>query len=347
MQDCGATLERAGRILVAEDDAATLALLKRQLERAGYEVVACVDGRDAFDRIAQAEPQVILADWLMPRMTGVDLCRAVRQLQEQDVLKPLYIILLTAHGDTSKVVEGLEAGADDYLRKPYDLQELLARIRSGFRISRLQMELLRRQHELCEYNRQLASLNEQLQRLANADPVTELPNRRCIWERLSDYWALCERHDRDLSCIMMDVDHFKAINDTYGHATGDMVLRQMGKILRDLVRRSDICGRFGGEEFLFLCPEQSLEGAAELAERTRLKIAEHIFTGEMCALHITMSLGVAQRSPRHGSPDAMLAEADTMLYAAKAAGRNQVWVAQPDGMGRPLTPLTPLVALVE
>ena len=330
--------EQKRRILVVEDDPATLALLKRQLQRAGYAVNACTDGKEAIELLAETRIEIIVTDWYMPNMTGVELCRATRELREAYAAGSLFFILLTASTGKAKVLEAFEAGVDDFLRKPYDLQELLARIRAGERTLDLQGELLRRQHELSKSAANLAVLNDKLAKLVNTDTLTRLPNRRCVLERLSEVWDLTERHGQPLSCVMLDIDHFKKINDTHGHKIGDSVLVAVANTIRRLVRRYDVCGRIGGEEFLIVCREESAGGAAALAERIRAAIAQDPIIVEGIRIPVTISLGAAGIRPEHGNADALVAEADTMLYAAKENGRNQVWYSDSQGQGRRFEP---------
>ncbi|MGD8450611.1 MAG: diguanylate cyclase [Phycisphaerae bacterium] len=337
--------QRQRRILVAEDDPATLALLRRQLERAGYTVIACADGKEALAALTNEGPEIVVADWLMPEMTGIELCRAVAELRASQVVRSLHFILLTAHGDKEKVVEGLEAGADDFLKKPYDLQELLARIRAGERILTLQNELYERQLELGKSNAELAVLNSKLTRLANYDSLTELPNRRYTIERFREAWDLARRHGRQLSCIMLDIDHFKRVNDTYGHHSGDLVLQEVARRIRDACRRYDFCGRFGGEEFLVVNAEEGITGATALAERIRTAVEGKEIAVEQNSVRVTISLGAASMRPEQSELDALIGEADGALYAAKGHGRNQVWYVDASGAQQHYTP-TPVVGKV-
>lgn len=327
---------RATRIVVAEDDVASRALLVRQLAKAGYDVIACADGTDALAAIRNEVSCIVVADWTMPEMDGVELCRTVRGLCEMQALSFVYFILLTAHSETEQIVAGLEAGADDYLTKPYHKQELLARLRAGERIHALQNELMQRQIELHKVNGQLASLNRKLESLANTDPLTGLSNRRNLFDRFTEAWALAERSDRALGFIMMDIDRFKSTNDTYGHAAGDQILREVSAGIRRQLRRYDIVGRFGGEEFCVVCPDTPLAGVICLAERIRAAIAELKCQIDGHQIPVTLSLGVAVRGPTHDKPDDLIAAADAALYRAKQAGRNQTWVCEADGrMHRP------------
>lgn len=324
------------RVIIAEDEPAMRALLARQLERAGYEVAACSNGREALEAIRRAGSGIIIADWMMPEMDGLELCRAVKVLRQAGTLGITYFILLTAHADKSDIVQGLEAGADDYLTKPYHQQELLARLRAGERNFELQDQLVQRQLELQEVNAEMAVLNARLEKAANTDALTGLASRRQVFERFADIWALSDRHDRPVACVMFDIDHFKSVNDTYGHAAGDTILKVVASIIAGHARRYDICGRVGGEEFIIVCPETTLGGAAALADRIRQAIANRPVATHGVSATVTVSAGVAVRHNGQSCPEDLIAQADGALYRAKHTGRNQVWLVDPDGKQHPL-----------
>ncbi len=326
--------DNTNRILIAEDEPASLALLQRYLEKAGYEVVPCANGREARDAIHDANCGLVVADWMMPEMDGLQLLQYVREMQSLGALGGIYYILLTALTEKERVVEGLEAGADDYLVKPYHRQELLARIRAGQRIQSLQAELLARQRELALANVELEALSRRLSVTANTDELTRLPNRRAVFERMGDYFSLAKRHGNALSFIMFDVDRFKSVNDTYGHGFGDTVLQAIAERLQQTIRRHDLCGRLGGEEFCVACLETDIVGAVRLAERLRYAIEHEPISAGGTSLVVTVSLGVVQCTAQHGTIEAMVSEADQMLYKAKEHGRNQVWFVDSDGTPR-------------
>ncbi len=329
------------RLLVVEDDPDTLTLLKLQLTRAGYDVIAGSNGREAVTALSEIGAQIIVADWDMPEMSGLELCRAVHELRELTALGLIYFIILTAHAEQERVVEAFAAGADDFVRKPYHLPELLARIRAGERILALQDELYERQVELSKQSAQLAGLNRTLERLANTDTLTNLPNRRRVLERLQDAWALAERHDQPLSCITFDIDHFKRVNDTFGHHAGDSVLQNIADSVRKLIRRYDVCGRVGGEEFLIVCPNVTNDVAVRIAERIRLAVANTPTYSNGQRIDVTISLGVTSRRPEYPNPDALLRAADALLYRAKEQGRNQTWCVAADGQPKPAETIAP------
>lgn len=318
------------KIILADDDPAALKLLSRQLEKAGYEVIACVDGRQALEAIQREGSCMVVADWMMPEMDGLELCRATRQICELNSLSFVYFVLLTAQTDKEQVVAGLEAGADDYLTKPYHIQELLARLRAGERILELQQQLWKRQIELQKNNLQMATLNQKLHELAHTDTLTKLPNRRSLFDRLNQAWEKQSGPDRALSVMMLDVDRFKRVNDTHGHKAGDAVLVEVARIVRESIRGGDATGRFGGEEFCIAMPHCTLEQAAALADQLRANVEAAHIECDGVVIPITVSIGVAARNEHHRTPDDLLAEADAMLYKAKESGRNQVWLTDGD-----------------
>ncbi len=313
---------RRRRVIVADDDPTLLALLSRQLTSAGYDVTACADGVQAFDAVQRAGSGVVLADWNMPNIDGLGLCRRIREMSADEAIGFVYFILLSANSHTHRIVEGFAAGVDDYLTKPYHKEELLARMRAGERICDLQRQVTERRVELQRANARLAALNQKLHRLATTDELTGLANRRHILERVSEQWAHAVRHERPLACLMVDVDHFKSVNDTYGHDVGDAALRHVAHVLRQATRAADAVGRFGGEEFLVVAPETDLDGALRLGERIRGGIEATPLRDP--PVSITVSIGVAILQARFADPQQMVAAADSALYGAKAAGRNRV-----------------------
>ncbi|MBL8880578.1 MAG: diguanylate cyclase, partial [Phycisphaerales bacterium] len=311
------------------------ALIMKQMRAAGYEVIPCENGREAIDRLKEIGSGIVVADWEMPDMDGLECCRAVRELCELQVLGQVYFILLSANHEKEQVVLGFDAGADDFVVKPHHQQELIARVKAGERLLGLQNELVSRQREVAKINAEVVILNRRLEKLANTDGLTGVWNRRYAFEQLQRTWSLSLRHDRPLSVIMLDVDRFKKVNDTHGHKAGDGVLVLVSAILSRQIRDEDFCGRFGGEEFLVVCPETELPEAVQLAERLRSVIEACPVPIDGGELTVTISLGVAQRFGRHGQPEDLIAEADELLYRAKQNGRNQVWMATADRTGGP------------
>lgn len=303
------------QILVADDDADLRTLLAGTLGGWGYEVTAVADGPAAWQALqAEGAPRLALLDWTMPGMAGTQVCREARQ--RSDPPYP-YLILLTARGGKADLCEGLDAGADDYLVKPVEIDELKARLDAGRRIVNLQDQLLTAQR----------SLREQ----ASHDPLTGLWNRAAILGLLDREVARGGRDGRPVAVLMTDLDHFKSINDTHGHLAGDAVLRAAAQRLEAVVRPYDAVGRYGGEEFLVVLPGCGTEEAATLAERLRRALADRPFDVEAGELAVTLSVGVAvceDGSP--ADPVGLLGAADAALYQAKARGRNRVELAGPD-----------------
>jgi two-component system cell cycle response regulator len=315
-------------VIVAEDDPATRVLLKRQLERAGYQVTAFENGRLALEAVCDMPVGILIADWNMPELDGPGLITEVCERLKNGSLESYFQILLTAFADKDRITEGLDSGADDYLTKPYNLPELLARVRVGERT----LQLVR---TLSEQKRELMALNERLEYLASRDALTGLYNRRVLFERLSAEWSQSNRTYRSFGCIMLDIDHFKKINDTHGHHAGDETLRGLAKLLKTQLRPYDTCGRFGGEEFLVLCPDTDAAEISMIAERIRAAIENLTISVEGVEINPTASIGAASRSERHEAAEDLVSEADELLYEAKNAGRNQVRYA--DGNGQHLS----------
>lgn len=296
------------KVLIADDSATSRELLRRALSHWGYEVVMAEDGRQAWDILAQPDPPpMAVLDWVMPFMTGPEVCRKVRETHREPYT---YILLLTSKNTKIETVEGLEAGADDYIVKPFDQHELQVRLRAGKRIIDLQMDLLRAREELRER--------------ANKDLLTMLPNRPAIATTLETEISRCHRDRRTVGVILLDIDHFKKINDTYGHFTGDAVLRETAIRLRGNMRPYDQVGRYGGEEFLVVLPNCDLDQAGNQAERmrARLHVAPMIVDG--MEISVSASFGVTVSDGSERSPDLFVRVADEALYRAKASGRNCV-----------------------
>jgi two-component system, cell cycle response regulator len=295
-------------ILIADDDPVSCKLLQVSLGHAGYRVATVIDGEEALRALERPNcPRLVVLDWMMPGMDGVDICREVRKQAREPYI---YIILLTAKGQQEEIIEGLEAGADDYITKPFDLQELKARLRAGKRILELQEELV--------------SAREQLRIQATHDSLTGLLNRKAILEILDRELVRSLRQGTEFSVIMADLDHFKSINDTHGHATGDAVLREAARRMQASIRPYDAVGRYGGEEFLIVSPGCGVDGAAEQAERLRQSISSAAIETLDVAISATMSLGFAVAPTEARLPVDLLHAADAALYAAKNNGRNRV-----------------------
>jgi diguanylate cyclase (GGDEF)-like protein len=296
------------KVLIADDSGISRNLLKSALTRWGYEVVVAENGAQAWEILAQPEaPAMAILDWVMPHMTGPEVCRKVRETHREPYT---YILLLTSKNTKNETVEGLEAGADDYIVKPFDEHELQVRLRAGKRIIDLQTDLL--------------TAREVLRERANKDLLTMLPNRSAITEALEKEVARCHRDRRTVGVILLDIDHFKRINDTYGHFAGDAVLRETAARLRSNIRPYDQVGRYGGEEFLVVLPNCDLEQARLQAERMRLRLHSTPMLVDGAELHVSASFGVTVSDGSERSPDVFVRVADEALYRAKASGRNCV-----------------------
>ena len=295
------------RVLIADDDPVHTRVLEGLLAAAGYGVLKAVNGVEALKTLEGSDPiQLVIADWMMPEMDGIQLCREIRKRFNEPYV---YIILLTARDQRDDIVEGLDAGADDYLIKPVHHSELNARIRAAERIIGLQDRLLAAQ--------------EHLRIQAMYDALSGLWNRRAIFEALARELDRSRRQQSPLAVIMIDLDHFKRINDTYGHLVGDDVLREAAQRLRETVRSYDFVGRYGGEEFLIVAPGSESSRAMDLAERIRRLFAENPIRLSTAAIPVTLSLGVVcLQDGQAAEINKVLSAADHALYSAKSGGRN-------------------------
>jgi diguanylate cyclase (GGDEF)-like protein len=320
-------------ILVVDDDKFQRTLAQRILTREGYEVRTASDGVRALQSILEGAPDIVLTDWNMPIMDGLELCRNIR---ENEVIPFVFVILITAEdATTDRLVEAFDAGVDDYLTKPLNERELLARLRSAQRTIKLQRELSkhslqahRANAEMEVANSALSKANNRLDLLATTDELTGLYNRREANERLANAWSASKRFGEPLSCIMIDIDHFKSFNDTHGHLIGDLILKETASVLQRAVREHEHAFRIGGEEFFVICPKTSEDEAAIAAERIRKMVSQNIVEHDSLSLSVTISLGVAGNTPLLENPDQLRQAADEALYAAKHAGRNRVCCAQ-------------------
>jgi two-component system, cell cycle response regulator len=302
------------RILIADDEVVSRKLLQKTLESAGYEVTAVENGRLAADQLFPADgPRLALLDWVMPGLDGPGVCREVRKRKERSYI---YMVLLTSKESKEDVVAGLESGADDFLTKPFDPEELKARLRTGLRILHLEDRLV--------------EAREKMRFQATHDGLTGLWNRGVIVDLLGRELARSSREQICTVILMCDLDHFKSVNDTYGHLAGDEVLKETAKRLLASVRSYDFVGRYGGEEFLVVLNNCNPAFAFARAEEIRKAIAQKPVPSSSGPLPITMSLGLLLSQEWGRRPvEELLHEADAALYAAKAAGRNSVKIAHP------------------
>ncbi|MBC7897353.1 MAG: diguanylate cyclase [Cytophagaceae bacterium] len=294
-------------VLIADDDPLSRVLLSATLTRLGHDVVAVADGAAARDLlVAPNGPRMAILDWEMPELDGLDVCREARA---RATAYP-YLILLTARDGHEDMVEGLDAGADDFLTKPFNANELRARLRSGQRVLELQASLLEAQEALVHH--------------ATIDHLTGLINRRMILEQLEHQLNRERRIHGSVSIGLVDIDHFKMVNDTWGHPAGDAVLRATAGMLRASVREYDGVGRFGGEEFLLVLPGCDVDQAPLLAERVRQRVAATSVVVGNDVIPVSVSIGLATTANSGFHASTLLASADEALYRAKAGGRNRV-----------------------
>jgi two-component system, cell cycle response regulator len=307
--------DRPMKILVADDDRISRRLMERTLQRSGYEVITAADGLDAAYELSKADgPRLALVDWMMPLLDGPGLCRAVRSRHDEPYV---YIVLLTARELNEDIVTGLEAGADDYLTKPCQPAELKARLHTGQRILQLEDKLV--------------EAREEMRFKATHDALTSLWDRGAILSLLRSALNRSAHEKFPISLLLCDVDHFKAINDAYGHLAGDEVLREVSSRLLGAVRSTDSVGRYGGEEFLVVlsgCPANHLRS---LAEQVRRAIGEVPFSTASGPIAVTLSIGAITIEDWDDSTpiELILNEADTALYQAKRSGRDRVIYADP------------------
>jgi two-component system cell cycle response regulator len=297
-------IERA-TILIADDSPVVRAVVRDGLEAEGHLVHEADDGVAAIAMCRDLRPDAVLLDIEMP---GLDGREVLEQLKNDAELREIPVVFLTGRTGTDDLVAGLRAGAHDYLRKPFEPAELLARIGSAVRNKRLQDELRQR--------------NEQLDRMARVDALTQLYNRRHLQEELHRLGAASRRDQWPLGVVLFDVDHFKQVNDTHGHHSGDLVLQHCARRLLAAARAGDVLGRWGGEEFLLVLPNTDLDEAALAAERMRASVAEAPITVEHTELVVTLSGGCA--SDALGNVDALVSRADEALYRSKSEGRNRI-----------------------
>jgi two-component system, cell cycle response regulator len=294
------------KILIADDDRLSRRLLEATLTRLGHEAVVVTNGTDAQEELLRPEgPRLAILDWEMPGADGLSVCRALRRRAEPYV----YVVLLTARDRREDMLVALEADVDDFLTKPLDAGELQARLRSGERLLGLQEKLLQAQ--------------DALRYQATHDDLTGLWNRAMVRSHLTAEMSRGKRAGKPVAVVLADLDHFKKVNDTYGHPAGDTILREAAARMRMALRAYDSIGRYGGEEFLIVLPGCSSEAAVVAAERARVCVASPVHVADT-DIPLSVSLGVASTAMAPEDPDALIQAADEALYRAKAGGRNRV-----------------------
>lgn len=298
------------KVLIADDDALSRKILEDCLSKWGYDIEMANNGHEAWGIMENNDrPNMAVLDWMMPGMDGVEICRRLRRLTLPNYV---YVILLTARSKREDVINGLESGADDYIIKPFNPEELKSRLKIGRRIIELEHRILR---------------------LASTDYLTGLLNRRAFLERLERELNRCEREFSNVGIIIIDIDHFKKVNDNYGHQVGDMVLQEFSSTLVKLCRVYDFIGRYGGEEFIVCLPGADKWNTYQIAERIRSTIenAEILLPDKKNSVSVTASFGIASVEPGQvKSADRLINEADEALYQAKDQGRNRIVMYIPD-----------------
>ncbi|MGA8873239.1 MAG: diguanylate cyclase [Candidatus Acidiferrales bacterium] len=307
----------SGRILIADDDPVARTMLQALLTKWGYQVIAASDGLEAARVLEGADaPQLAILDWMMPGAEGPEICRRVRALSERPYV---YILLVTGRSQRGDLLRGLESGADDYLTKPFDNEELRTRLLVGQRILDLQNKLI--------------SAREELRFKATHDALTGIPNRATVLEAINHERSRQVRDANSFGIVLIDIDHFKRVNDSYGHLVGDAVLKSIAQQIVGCVRPYDTVGRYGGEEFLVVVPLSDASGTMSLAERVRRRIESTPVSSDSGPIHVTISCGVAVCSGETSiEVQSLLYLADEALYRAKAGGRNRCELAAVDAI---------------
>jgi two-component system, cell cycle response regulator len=303
------------KILVADDSAVYRKLVEQTLSQDQYSILFAKTGESAIELFKQHRPALVITDWVMPDLSGIEVCRQIRASAQNSYT---YIIIVTSASEKENVVEGLEAGADDYLTKPFHPKELLARLGVGRR--------------LLDLHQQIESQNRLLKELALTDALTGLPNRRAVEDWAKAQLSAAVRHGFSFWVVIADLDNFKAINDTYGHDAGDTVLKEFAGILKSRVRSSDICGRTGGEEFIIIFTHAEECNVGIVVARVLRQLREHDFLFGSKTVRVTASFGIAGFQGK-GVPEfaKLVNQADEALYMAKRGGRNRIEVTPPVG----------------
>jgi len=303
--------KQATTVLVIDDSPVARKLVEHALDSEQYAILPAKTGAEALELFAEHKPPIVITDWVMPDLSGLQLCERIRT---ESSGRHTYIIILTGVSEKSKVVKGLQAGADDYVTKPFNAEELSARVNAGRRI--------------VELHREIEAKNLILQQLALTDSLTNLPNRRAIeeWARRQLTGAL--RHKFPFWIVMVDVDHFKTVNDTFGHDAGDLVLKSVADIIRRNTRQCDICGRIGGDEFMLVLTFTDQDGVRIAVERLRQQLEAHRYEFQGRDAKVTASIGVAGIRPGQDIDfERLMVQADVALYSAKRRGRNRAEIA--------------------
>lgn len=309
-------------ILAVDDDPLTILNLSRILKSDQRKILTAENGLEALEIAKVSQPEMVITDWRMPMLDGLELCSALRN---SAATQHTYIVMLTSNEADDELVQAFDAGADDYVVKPFTPKVLEARIRSGERLIRYQRTINSDREVIQRYATKLASANRKLQTMAMTDALTGLPNRRSAMARMKDAVAETNRFGEKLSCILIDIDFFKKVNDTYGHDNGDIVLKEVAKVFTQNARSYDMVSRMGGEEFLVICTRSDGEVSHQLAKRLRSAVEKHtIKLTDGTTAKVTISLGVATWQGNFKNGGDLIKAADDALYKAKRTGRNKV-----------------------
>lgn len=298
-------MRAAATVLIADDSLVVRAVVRSHLEEVGYRVLEAVDGIAAIEECRRGAPDVLLLDIEMP---GLDGHQVLAQLKADPAVRDIPVVFLTNRSGMTDVVAGLDGGAHDYLKKPFEAPELVARVAAAAHVKKLQDQLRQR--------------NVELDLVGRTDALTGLYNRRHLEEECGRQQSIARRHGDPLGLILLDIDHFKNVNDSYGHPAGDLVLREFARRLAGQIRVGDVAGRWGGEEFLVVLPRTGPDGVLGVGERIRLAVSATPMSAAGQDITVTVSGGCAV-GPLD-SVEALVAEADARLYRAKAAGRDRI-----------------------
>jgi len=310
------------KILVVDDHTDILMLISLILKQHNYQIITAQDGVEAIEKATEERPDVVLLDVQLPKLDGYKVCEI---LKKQEGTRSIPVIFISsAYRDLMDVIRGLEIGGTDYITKPFETLELVARIKASLRIKMLYDELEEKNRRLKELYDELEEKSRNLEKIATTDGLTGLFNHKHFYERLTEEFSRAARHNLSLSCIILDIDHFKKINDTYGHLQGDNIVKSFAEVLKASIRHTDIAARYGGDEFSILLPHTDAAGAFLEAERIRMRVSTMDFPEVNPSMYITISLGISTY-PHEKIKTAgdLVKNADIALYEAKRRGRNQ------------------------
>lgn len=312
------------RVLIVDDDPTALILMETLLGvTLGHKVYSASNGQQAIAIALEVKPQIVVTDWLMPIMDGLEFCRTLRAAEWGQTM---YIIMLTGVSTEEDISKAFEAGVDDYVSKPINSRALRARMRAAWHYVKLLESWERDRAQLKQFAAELAISNRRLEQMSMTDLLTNLPNRRAGMNAMDQAWKASDRSGQPMAVLMIDIDHFKKVNDDHGHAVGDAILKEVAQAIKNSARKDESVCRLGGEEFLVICGNVALSQAFQAAERLRMAIKALTINVGQIALHLSVSVGVALKEPDMVNAAALVNAADLALYGAKNAGRDQTRV---------------------